>query len=62
MRALEEGTSVNAVLRGSFERYFGRDREQVEVARRIVAASRESVSGSGPGGCKWRDVYGDCVI
>lgn len=50
MRTLEEGTSVNALLRGYLEGYTGRGREEVEVARRIVATSRESVFDSGPGG------------
>lgn len=33
----------------------------VEMTRRIVAASRESVSGSGPSGRKRGGAYGDCV-
>jgi hypothetical protein len=59
MRALEEDTSVNAVLRVYLEEYAGRRREQVEAVRRIMKASRESRSGSGPGGRKWNreDVY-----
>jgi hypothetical protein len=59
MRALEEDTSVNAVLREYLEEYASRNREQVEAARRIIEASRESRSGSGPGGRKWKrdDVY-----
>jgi hypothetical protein len=59
MRALEEDTSVNAVLREYLEEYAGRNREQVEAARRIIEASRESRSGSGPGGRKWKreDAY-----
>ena len=59
IRALEEDTSVNAVLRKYLEEYAGRSREQVEAARRIIEASRESRSGSGPGGRKWKreDAY-----
>ena len=59
MRALEEGTSVNAVLREYLEEYAGRRREQVEASRRIMEASRVSRSGSGPGGRKWKreDAY-----
>lgn len=59
MRALEEDTSVNAILREYLEEYAGRRREQVEAARRIMEASRESRSGSGPGGRKWKreDAY-----
>ncbi len=59
MRALEEDTSVNAVLREYLEEYAGRRREQVEASRRIMEASRVSRSGSGPGGRKWKreDAY-----
>jgi hypothetical protein len=60
MRALEEDTSVNAVLREYLEEYAGRKQEQIEAARRIIEASRGSTSGSGPGGRKkWRreDAY-----
>jgi hypothetical protein len=59
MRALEEDTSVNAVLREYLEEYAGRRQEQVEAARRIIETSRESRSGSGPGGRKWKreDAY-----
>jgi hypothetical protein len=59
MRALEEDTSVNAVLREYLEEYAGRRREQVEATRRILEASRVSRSGSGPGGRKWKreDAY-----
>ena len=51
MRALEEGTSVNAVLRERLEEYAGVRREQMEALERMLASSRESASGSGPGGC-----------
>lgn len=59
MRALEEDTSVNAVLREYLEEYAGGRREQIEAVRRIIQASRESRSGSGPGGRKWKreDAY-----
>lgn len=59
MRALEEDTSVNAILRDHLEEYAGRRREQIGAARRIVEASRASTSGSGPGGRKWKreDAY-----
>lgn len=53
MRALEEDTSVNAVLRERLEEYAGNRQEQIEAARRIVESSRASRSGSGPGGRKW---------
>lgn len=59
MRALEEDTSVNAVLRKYLEEYAGGRQEQIEAARRIIEASRESRSGSGPGGREWKreDAY-----
>lgn len=59
MRALEEDTSVNAVLRKYLEEYAGRREEQLEAARRIVESSRNSTSGSGPGGRRWKreDAY-----
>jgi hypothetical protein len=59
MRALEEDTSVNAVLREYLEEYAGRRQEQLEAARRIIESSRGSKSGSGPGGRTWRreDAY-----
>jgi hypothetical protein len=53
MRALEEDTSVNAVLREYLEEYAGRRREQLEATRRILASSRDSASRSGPGGRGW---------
>jgi hypothetical protein len=53
MRALEEGASENAVLRDYLESYAGVSREQREALRRILASSRESTSGSGPGGRTW---------
>jgi hypothetical protein len=53
MRALQEDTSVNAVLREYLEEYAGGTREQIEAARRILASSRDSASSSGPGGRRW---------
>jgi hypothetical protein len=53
MRALEEGTSVNAVLREYLESYAGVSREQREALQRILESSRESTSGSGLGGRTW---------
>lgn len=53
IRALEEGTSVNAVLREFLESYAGVRRELLEAGRRIIESSRESTSGSGPGGRTW---------
>ena len=47
MRALEEGTSVNAVLREYLEAYAGVRRERREAWRRILDLARESGMGSG---------------
>ncbi len=44
IRALQEGTSVNALLREFLESYAGVRREQQEAARKIVALSRSSKS------------------
>ncbi len=59
MRALEEDTSVNAVLREYLEEYAGGRREQLEAARRIIEDARRGGAGSGPGGRKWKreDAY-----
>ncbi|MBA2344367.1 MAG: hypothetical protein H0V83_04740 [Rubrobacter sp.] len=61
MRALEEDTSVNAVLRDYLEEYAGVRRERLEAMRKILESSRESTSGSGPGGRTWKreDAYED---
>ncbi len=53
IRALEEGTSVNALLRGYLEEYSGVRRERREALDRILASSRASASGSGPDGRTW---------
>ncbi|MGB3682995.1 MAG: hypothetical protein WA990_10980 [Rubrobacteraceae bacterium] len=59
MRALEEDTSVNAVLREYLEGYAHADVERQQAVERVLAASRESRSGSGPGGRTWNreDLY-----
>ena len=59
IRALEEGTSVNAVLREHLETYAGANREQKEAARRIIDDAKKGGTGSGPGGRTWtrEDVY-----
>ena len=64
MRALEEDTSVNAVLRGFLEEYAGNRKERLEAARRILESSRRSTSGSGPEGRTWKreDAYEDRMI
>jgi hypothetical protein len=59
MRALEEDTSVNAVLREHLEEYAGRRRYHSEAVPRILESSRDSASSSGPGGRTWKreDAY-----
>jgi plasmid stability protein len=47
IRALQEGTSVNALLREFLDAYAGVRREQQEAAGRIVALSRSSQSRRG---------------
>ena len=47
MRALEEGTSVNALLRDYLEDYAGVRRERREAWRRIRKLARNSGAGSG---------------
>jgi hypothetical protein len=47
MRALEEGTSVNAILREYLEDYAGVRRERREAWRKIRELARSSGAGSG---------------
>lgn len=51
IRALEEGTSVNALLRGFLESYAGVSRSRQEAIREIIALSRHSKSRRG--GAQW---------
>ncbi len=55
MRALEEDTSVNAVLREYLEEYAGRRRERIEAARRILESARNSRASSEGQGLPERD-------
>jgi hypothetical protein len=58
MRALEEDTSVNAVLREYLEEYAGRRRERREAARRILESARNSrASSEGQGLPKREELY-----
>lgn len=58
MRALEEDTSVNAVLREYLEDYSGLRRERLEAGRRILEMSKNSKMGSGGQGLpKREDLY-----
>lgn len=59
VRARQEGTAVDAVMREYLEEYAGSRREQVEAAKRIIESSKNSTSGSGPEGRTWKreDAY-----
>ena len=52
IRALEEGTSVNAVVRAHLERYARQD-VQRSALDRVVDAARDSTAASGQGGRRW---------
>lgn len=47
IRALEEGTSVNAVLRDFLESYVGAQRARTNAVRRILTLSRQARSRRG---------------
>lgn len=47
IRALEEGTSVNALLRDFLEAYAGTNRAQANAVREILTLSRQSRSRRG---------------
>ncbi len=55
MRALDEDTSVNAVLREYLEEYADRRRERREAGRRILEAARNSRASSGGKGLPKRE-------
>lgn len=58
MRALEEDTSVNAVLREYLEDYADRRQERREAGRRILEAARNSrASSRGRGLPKREELY-----
>ncbi len=52
IRALEQGTSVNALLRGYLVAYAG-DKHAVTAARELLEMARRSSSGSGEEGRTW---------
>jgi plasmid stability protein len=60
IRALSQGTSVNAILREFLESYAGSDIEAGARAR-LAKLARGSVASSGPGGRTWKrnDIYAD---
>jgi hypothetical protein len=47
MRALEEGTSVNALLREYLEAYIGMRRDQAAIVNDIIGLSKKSRSRRG---------------
>lgn len=60
IRALTQGTSVNAVLRDFLESYAGSEIE-TEARSRLAELARGSKATSGPGGRSWKreDLYED---
>jgi len=58
LRALEQGTSVNAVVREFLERYVEPDRER-DALRALAELADGSEAGSGSGGRSWTrdDLY-----
>jgi hypothetical protein len=62
-RALDEGTSVNAVVRERLETYASEDEARAALDR-VLAVSRASTSRSGPGGRSWTrdDLYDRWVL
>lgn len=52
IRALEDGTSVNALLRAYLERYAG-SADATEALAGFVRLARHSAATSGPGGRTW---------
>ena len=58
MRALEEDTSVSAVLRSYLEEYSGVRQERREAGRRLLELARNSGAGSGGEGLpKRKELY-----
>jgi hypothetical protein len=53
IRALSQGTSVNAILREFLESYAGSEVE-IQARARLVELARESSSSSGSGGRTWK--------
>lgn len=52
IRALPEGTSVNAVVREQLEQYAGED-DARQAMQKFLEIARRSKSGSGPEGRTW---------
>lgn len=60
IRALEQGTSVNALFREWLENYADPDRQR-RATEEIIAIAERSQASSGPGGRTWTrdDAYED---
>ncbi len=52
LRALQQDTSVNQILREALEAYAGTDQGQTALAR-FIEAARGSRASSGPSGRSW---------
>jgi hypothetical protein len=53
IRALEDGTSVNEVVRRYLEGYAVPRKQRLRAIRRVLEISERAKSGSGPGGRTW---------
>lgn len=53
MRALDQGTSVNAVVREQLERYAGDDDAIRHAMKAFLTIAQNADAGSGPGGRSW---------
>lgn len=53
IRALEQGTSVNALVRDYLEHYAGRSSAAEEAIRSFLALAEEVDASSGSGGRSW---------
>ncbi len=62
IRALEEGTSVNALLRGYLEEYSGIRRERREAGRKLLELAKNSGMSSGGQGLPKREELYDRPI
>lgn len=58
VKAAEQGTSVNAVLRNELERFAGLAKQQ-SIAEEFLAVADEIAGSSGPEGHNWKreDLY-----
>jgi plasmid stability protein len=57
LKAVEDGTSVNAVLREFLREYTGNASARVESAKRLIALAHECATEVGPITWKREDLY-----